>query len=124
MLPMKRLLPLLLLAFFALSIAATPARAYSRNEWSKPGQLLHQLDARIERVYAWRDRFGAGPRLAEEVGNLRFGIGDLTNRVQNRLGDPTVARKKAENLLDLMATVEEEFRERARHRGVVIEIYH
>jgi hypothetical protein len=119
---MKKLL-LLLLAAMALLSVAPAARAYDKNSWHDVDKILHQLYLRMDGVNAKRDRFGASPRMHDQIAELKLGIDDLTARVQTHGGDPTIARKRADNLSDLMSQVEAEYRDRARHAGVVINVY-
>jgi len=113
---------LLLLAAVSIAIAAPAARAFDRDPWRDTNKTLHELYVRMDVVKAQRDRFGASPRLRDEMGQLRFGITDLTARLEHKAGDPKVARKMADNLSDLMTQVESEYRARAHRSGVVIHV--
>jgi hypothetical protein len=113
---------LLLIAAITLAMVNPAARAHDKNPWDAPDRILHQLYGRMDAVNAKRDRWGANPRMQDEIAQLRFGIGDLTERVKHQAGDPTVARKKADDLSDLMSHVEAEYRDRAHHTGVEIHV--
>ena len=113
---MKKLL-LLLAAVMALAVVAPAAHAYSKDSWSAPDKTLHQLYIRMDAIYDKRDRYGASPRMQDQISQLRYGIKDLTARVHNQYGDPKVARKKGDELSDLMTQVEAEYRDRARGKG-------
>jgi hypothetical protein len=120
---MKKLL-LLLVAAISMVTVVPSAHAFDKDNWRGVEKTLHQLYARMDTVKADRDRFGAGPRMRDQFAQLHYGIEDLTARVQGHAGDPTVARKKADNLSDVMSQVESEYHAIAHHQreGIVIHI--
>jgi predicted nuclease with TOPRIM domain len=127
---MKRSLTLktllaLLLAAGTLSLAPS-ARAFERKQsWEDAANIANTLDAQLDKVHAWRERYGAGPELQNEVEHLHVGLAELDERIQNRRGEPKEAVTKAHDLWNLMTSVEAEFRDRARHeRGIEIEVFH
>jgi len=114
---------ILLLLVAAIVLAAIPtARAYDKDGWHYADKTLHQLYVRMDAVKGYRDRYGASPRMRDQFAELRHGIDDLTAIVNAHVGDPKLARKRADNLSDLMSRLEDEYRDRAHDAGITIHI--
>jgi hypothetical protein len=120
---MKNLLALLLAA---LTLTFTPSLHASerRQSWDDAANIADTLHAQMEKVHAYKERFGDGPGLENEVQHLHMGLADLDERIQSRRGDPKDAVTKAHDLWNLMTTVQAEFRDRARRENTEIVVFH
>jgi hypothetical protein len=118
---MKKLL-LLLIAAMTTCLAIPAAHAYDKDAWRGLDKTVQHLYARMDAVKAKRDRYGAGPLERDQIARLHEGIDDLSARVLNHAGDPEIARKKAENLTDLMTEVESEYAHH-HHEDVIVHVY-
>ena len=113
----------LILLIAAMVFAVPAARAFDKDPWREADKTLRELYVRMDGVMVKRDRWGANPRMRDEIANLRLGIADLTERVKHHAGDPKVARKKGDALSDLMSQVESEYRARAHREHVEVRVY-
>lgn len=111
---MKKLL-FLLTAAVALLAAAPGARAFENDPWHYSAKALRELLPRMEAVDAKRDTWGASPRMRDEITELHERLAALNEHVRRRLGNPRVAKEKADELGALMSEVETEFQDHIRH---------
>jgi hypothetical protein len=125
-LPSFTLKNLLILFLAALTLTVAPAaHAFERKQsWDDAANILDTLHLQMKRVHEYRERFGAGPELDNEIRQLHEGIADLEVRVGTRSGSPKEAVTKSHDLWNLMATVQTQFHDRARRESVEIEVFH
>ena len=125
-LPSLSLRNLLILFLAALTLTVAPAaNAFERKQsWDDAANILDTLHVQMKKVHEYRERFGAGPEMDAEIRQLHDGIADLEVRVGTHSGEPKEAVTKSHDLWNLMATVQTQFHDRARHESVEIEVFH
>jgi hypothetical protein len=78
----------------------------------------------MDKVHAYRERFGAGPRLQGEIDQLRDGLAVLDEHVQSHRGDPKDVVTQEHDLWNLMTTVQAQLHARAQRESADFEVFH
>src|ERR1700761_2148414 len=105
---MKKFL-LILLPALALCTAAPMAQAHhddhddhgNSQAWHDVEKTVDALYPRLDNIRAKHDKFGASPKMEDQIAELTHGVKELTARVHDHNGDPDYLRKRGDELGNL-----------------------